>query len=593
LLIWVCVQLGQAQNGVSNEQNIRWNLPATLQKAQRTPLSATSFFIKDTAVIYGRIENYNMQEGIRDVKLDVTNALLKESQPLFCEIKPDGSFEIRAPLNHPYLCALQLGNSIIEVYLEPGQPIGIQLNMQEMVKNGAFEKVSFYGSLASINRGLQAVPRRGFKGYEYRDWSVRNTTPKDFSNIQDKELKIYLERLSQTPILGDVTPEVLEIRKMQALVSDAENRFEYLMIHPLAKDAPSSVMQAPVESDYFNFLGALPLDDPKLLIPSNFHRFMVGFESMFNQAYMPKLGNKIQDVSLGDHITMAVYDSDRKNSVSFSDYLEKGGFKLTKADQKALRMYDAEKVSSDTAELMVLDQRYDALMEKFKPQYREYEERIAKKEFELSNWKERDATLFRTLGVKPNLVTDIAKLRSLKGGLMPLSSTAASELFPEFERRTNNAYLKEESKRYYQQHYASGRAIALPEGSATNGFLKLVDAYRGQYVLVSFWSPLCVFSVNSMELMDEKMRKYFNHPGIEFVFITSSDWTSLKAYKDYLKKHPLKHSHYIDATDFHTYQQLFGFTGVPYFVLLDKQGRVLQKMGALYFLDFEGLLKTP
>jgi len=296
-------------------------------------------------------------------------------------------------------------------------------------------------------------------------------------------------------------------------------------------------------------------------------------------------------------ISIAVYDaSSFKPSMTFSQYmLNKSGVKLSKEDEKLLRTWDSTDALADSAAEEKRSQTYEALMKKYKNAYDDYQSRIQKPESRVYNWDMVRSSLEHSLGIKPNLMSDILTIRSLTNNLFPMSKTTASILYPLLEKRVQHPFLKEESKLEYETRYTEGfskEAFELPSGDAADLFLKLVEPFKGKFVLVDFWGASCGPCVSSIKRMDSTFLKYVNHPDMEFVYITSKEATSKVQYKAFNTNYLMKHSHLISDSDFRMLQSLLKFSGIPHYVLLDRTGRVLKQLSTLYFFDFEDFIRN-
>ena len=70
---------------------------------------------------------------------------------------------------------------------------------------------------------------------------------------------------------------------------------------------------------------------------------------------------------------------------------------------------------------------------------------------------------------------------------------------------------------------------------------------------------------------------YFEYcrPDVDFVFITSEELSPLGAYNNFVKEQELTHTYRINADQYRYLRQLFRFNGIPRYVLVDKEGNML------------------
>ena len=69
--------------------------------------------------------------------------------------------------------------------------------------------------------------------------------------------------------------------------------------------------------------------------------------------------------------------------------------------------------------------------------------------------------------------------------------------------------------------------------------------------------------------------KYAANPDFDFIFITDQRSSPEKDYNDFVKDQELKNINRISTDDFNQLRQLFKFNGIPRYVVIDKNGDVI------------------
>lgn len=77
--------------------------------------------------------------------------------------------------------------------------------------------------------------------------------------------------------------------------------------------------------------------------------------------------------------------------------------------------------------------------------------------------------------------------------------------------------------------------------------------------------------------MKEVREKYRGNPDFEFVFITSEEASPLEAYKKFTDEQDLVHTYRVSADTYICFCQLFRFTGIPHYVVMDREGRLIDR----------------
>lgn len=117
----------------------------------------------------------------------------------------------------------------------------------------------------------------------------------------------------------------------------------------------------------------------------------------------------------------------------------------------------------------------------------------------------------------------------------------------------------------------------LPDGPGTDIIRRLVAPHQGRYVLIDFWGTGCGPCRYGIEQSTEVRRKFKYSPDLVFVYVTdTSNSPSEKIYAAYVAAHMLSYpSHRLPQGEYNYLCELFRFTGIPHYVVLDRQGRLI------------------
>lgn len=236
----------------------------------------------------------------------------------------------------------------------------------------------------------------------------------------------------------------------------------------------------------------------------------------------------------------------------------------------------------------VADPLFARFMAEF--EYNNYFDTLAMKEMEknrsgrsrLAQWRMRDSILTHTLCLEPVLMYEILKLRSLKHTFFlsfgNADSHAARSYVTELGKGISDSFLRREAERLYETAFPQKlKHEELSGGEAADLFRGIIAPFRGKVVFVDFWSTTCGQCMAHIRRMKEVREKYRGNPDFEFVFITSEEASPLEAYKKFTDEQDLVHTYRVSADTYICFCQLFRFTGIPHYVVMDREGRLIDR----------------
>lgn len=81
--------------------------------------------------------------------------------------------------------------------------------------------------------------------------------------------------------------------------------------------------------------------------------------------------------------------------------------------------------------------------------------------------------------------------------------------------------------------------------------------------------------------------KYLGNKELEFVFITDEKSSPAKDYAKFVNEQALKNTFKLSEDDFFYLRELFQFNGIPRYVLLGKDGKVLNNNFEMHNFSYE------
>lgn len=201
----------------------------------------------------------------------------------------------------------------------------------------------------------------------------------------------------------------------------------------------------------------------------------------------------------------------------------------------------------------------------------------SKAPFEYLLWLVKDSIYTHDLGLAPSLTYDIIKVRELKFDFEQLGKEEALDLLTKLILPLPNNFLKSEAVRLYNDQFAarSTGAYKLPPGKGTDVLRSIIDPFKGKYIFVDFWATTCGPCVGGIKQLKTEREKYKDSPDVAFVFITNDNESPLQAYEKFVAEQELTNVYRLKLDDFVYLRQLFKFNGIPHYVMVDREGRIM------------------
>lgn len=608
--------------------NVKDWINEELGKAKRkTPVNLDSdeFFTKEPAKIIGYIKGYDRRLGFSTGIIYSGSEITREDYPTVIEVHEDGRFEATIPMDHPQYTYLSLSKALLNYYIEPGQTLAIVLDWDEFLaadrfRNDRYEfkDIAFIGPLAQINKELynvNSILKRPPYSTVYSD-EVKNMKPDEYKAHQEEFTKEYRSELQALLMKDSTTPDsktiqainsikdndglktLLEkeplsphtktILNINSMVEYATCLYEYEMNYKYAqRDNNQNIV--PIE--FYDFLQDIPLNDQKLLLSSSFSTFINRFEycSPFEASYKrheqfePK---KQYNEYLFEELELLPSDED-KDFIQAMDSINHWMNDVEISEQ------DRAKVLS---EFMKKGEAFHSKYEKYKDEYKKkYLDEIPERtqvDINLGQWKIKDSIYTDVFKLNPGLIYDIAKTRSLDYILgKSLKNKDDARIFlSSFEKGISHPFLKKESERLFLKNYPDRvtAGYTLPDGDKGAEIMrKIIDPFRGKMLFIDFWGIFCGPCISGIKDRKETRAKYKDNPDFEFIFITSEGESPLDRYNTFVKEQELQNTYRLTEDEYLYLRQLFKFNGIPRYILIDKDGLVLNDNFSMHNFEYE------
>ncbi len=568
-----------------------------LAKSTTEPLrsfQSDDFFNETPARLIGCIKGYDPRSGFSTGIIYAKNSLTREDFPIVLQIQDDGRFDVEIPMVMPQNNMIHINSQWdFQFYLEPGQTLAMIIDGEEMLiadrKRNIrykFNNNEYRGKLASLNYELRNAPVQESNHEGFME-KVNSMAPLDFKKENELALAAELKAIEKYFEESNVSEKAQTIIRNSVIVKNATKLFDFEMYREYnsREGMTNEILKIPVPNSYYDFLLQMNLNDRSLLVTGDFMLFINRFEycRVFNSA---------------NSIAIQRADKPIIPQKLLLEYMLEKGVDLSEAEVGFLKLVDnMDKTQEDIDMLKNMEAFIKQFNEKYFESIQEWGQKyiIPQRErafmaYENEIWKAKDSIMQSDLGLAPNLVYEIAKIRSLATSFPNYGSKEAAHRFWDFLRQgITTPYLAQSGERLLMKVYPEVKlkSTPLPEGIATDIFMKIIEPHLGKILFVNFWATTCGPCVSGIRNSTHLREKYAGNPDFDFVFITDVRSSPENHYNNFVKEQALTNNYRISNDDFNYLRQLFKFDGIPRYVVIDQNGHVINDNFNMYNLESE------
>jgi thiol-disulfide isomerase/thioredoxin len=329
-----------------------------------------------------------------------------------------------------------------------------------------------------------------------------------------------------------------------------------------------------------DFLQDIPMNRKELLSTQNFSTFI----------------NRLEYLQPFRDARSQIYAAMRPEK-TFTQYLfEELNIPKSPEDETYLLMSDsvniklrAPNLTRDAIEKIMEDTNIasEKFNERHKEHYENYQnkyisgiKRLTQTEIEFEQWRIKDSIYTHILKLKPGIVYDVTKIRSLDFTFQQPFKNDKEEAWNFLTFLTSDIpeqFLQKEADRLFQKNFPaeSLAAYELPDTYEAKIFKELIAPFSGKILFVDFWATTCGPCVSGIRQQKPLREKYKDSPDVDFVFITAENQSPLNAYNMFVNEQELTNTFRLTADQFMYMRQLFRFNGIPRYVLVDRDGKII------------------
>ncbi len=570
--------------------------------------NTSQFFNKSAARLIGYIKGYDSRLGFETGIMYMGSDITGEDYPIVVQIYPDGRFEAELPLTNPMYTYVRFDKIIVELYLEPEQTLAMILDWEEFLladrfrnKRHKFKNTIFKGLLAKINEDLLGFDLKAFNYKSFKK-KLKKQSPDTFKKGETLSYQENLDDLLLYLKNNTVTDKAKVLLKNKVYLEHATHMFDFVSrrTYEAKQDTINEVLKIPVKNEYYDFLKDMSLNDQSLLALDEFSTFVNRFEFCKPLSIYPKRSK----ISINPEKTLL-------------EYFEEAEIAITKKDKELMALQKNKSYKSYKEyqeQLKLFSEAYRDGLKAYNKKYIQplvnAQSKPQKKSME--KWRLRDSVINNVFNLKRNLVYDMTKIRSLKFDIERCNSDDAHEYWNILKKEIVHPFLKEEGERLVNKKFPivplsengldsnastvgniQVKTTKLPEGKATDIFRRIIDPFKGKILFVDFWATSCGPCVGSIKRMKDTRKKYEGNKDFDFIFITDERGSPKSKYDKFVEEQELKNIYRLSLDDYNYLRQLFKFNGIPRYVVIDKNGDVIDDHFSMYNFDhlLDGILE--
>jgi thiol-disulfide isomerase/thioredoxin len=501
----------------------------------------------DSATYSGYVKGFSPRYGFKTIALHVDNILSQNQDTYIATITDNGYFSVRIPLYHPQYVYVRSDVYNGTAYLEPGKELFTIL---------AGDRVQFAGEPAALNYDLNFL--NSYHGLNWNELENRvvNMSPDDYKAYLLAQQKKEYTRLDSLRNLNKVSATACQVKKFDIdylyINEMMEYRWQYERAYRAVKKLErKDIVNIPAyPANYFNFISHEIANNKVALISNSYNTFI----NRIKYLDAVRSNRFVWDYKKIYEELKKLVDTLSENDKKFADLILPSG-----------------NVRADSTFMEEVQHRF----------YMEHKALISK-----IVQKERSDIYFTKLdsafGISKNdWITDIMNsqdiLRPISQEFTPCTEAELADKLSGINDPFIRNYIKIQNDKTLKQIEANKNAGGYfvnqtPNADGDKLFDAIMSKYKGKLVYVDFWATWCGPCRSGIREI-QPLKEELQNKNIAFVYITDES-SPEQTYKNMIPT--IKGEHYRLTNDEYRYLQAkFNISGIPHYVLVDKNGKVI------------------
>jgi len=538
----------------------------------------------------------------------VNNVLTGKQDSYTVIIADDGSFQLKFLHSNPQLVLVRHSFCNEAVFLEPGKT-----TFQLFDVGSQTSPRLFMGDCARINTDLIKLKDISIYDYHKKRKPVNEFTPEQYSSSVKEDLQKDLEALTDFTRHHQISASAIQVKKLELDYFYYSKFFDYV---------------SNVDSSYYNFLSNDLINNPLSVLCTEYSFFINRLKYI---KLLRGVSRSLSTIEIMDEleksdyqftpeekelmVAMKALDSPELKKVQkefqtkygketdefYRNYTpqikvlkkEKNGLELTPT--MIMEYLISQKIKLSDAEMALipaLEEYYENPLIKdfiqgqkkvsvassqFQNDHREFVNSLFLEE----SISQRNEKIHKVLGIQPGFATDVMMSQDFCRPIVAEITPVSDEKLKAMQEKISNPFIasyielkNNETKAKVEANKKLKGAVVndVPKTAADKVFDAILAKYKGKVVYVDFWATWCSpcrAGIERIKPLKDEMAK----ENVAFVYITNQ--TSPKVTYDNMIP-AIKGEHYrVSADEWNVLCGKFKISGIPHYVLVGKNGKVI------------------
>ncbi|MDE5585102.1 MAG: hypothetical protein K2I92_02035 [Muribaculaceae bacterium] len=577
-----------------NRDFIKSNLEAQAVKSKPYPGIPEKFFSKGDAFISGKITDYSRDLDFYNITMEYINPLTGEKTVKEVPINDDGSFSAVIGMEAPGFITLRGGRNWISAryYAEPSRTLFVEFDFKDMQRlrddnphrYQIGQRVSrFGGDTGDINREISACPLLKNCDVITLASEAIPREAADEINATYEENKRIIEEYIATNDLHPLSERLLR-NELLGEYATAFGEYEHKRIFNMIYNPETPSLKENPDEAYYDWWKQLLTETDEWFLTSG---YMEGTQSDYIASYFPYLFNAQTRYRYHIHFDpMAFLKS--KGAILTPEEEETAewfasniGKTLYLTSQETNDYNNRKTVAYQLAVRLGLEQEYQDYYSNERRKIKEqgldddnidtpYNVRLQADA--IKRFTGKDKVPFLWQAIQTYILTEGNELNTDNYSQEQMDEILASIKDTDV---ITHPVLVEALTKFHEKRY-SQRDYELPDDERGRIIKEIIEPYKGKAVLLDFWGTSCGLCRTHIEESADERKRNLNHPDYKRIFISSPVDSWKAEYDKFVEKNLADETNvWLSELAYRKIQDLFSYSGLPRYVLIDRTGKVL------------------